>query len=111
MQGRRLACCASERDFSLGSMRNGDSMPFKACAPQWLAAAFAADDLNPPVACRPTRGSEQSAMTLGGWIAATAISPQGALHEPGGAILIVEREERARHARLLSSRATLPGKA
>ena len=52
---------------------------------EWLAKAFAADiDL---AALSAARGSGKS--TLAGWVAACAVAPQGSLHEPGGAVLIV----------------------
>ena len=52
---------------------------------QWLAKAFAPDiDL---AALSAARGSGKS--TLAGWIAACAVAPQGALHAPSGAILVV----------------------
>ena len=51
----------------------------------WLDAAFAADiDL---ASLSAARGSGKS--TLAGWIAACFVAPQGELHAPGGAVLIV----------------------
>ena len=52
---------------------------------EWLGAAFAKDiDL---AALSAARGSGKS--TLAGWVAACAVAPQGSLHAPGAAILIV----------------------
>ena len=51
----------------------------------WLDAAFA--DGVDLAALSAARGSGKSC--LAGWVAACAVAPQGALHEPAGAILIV----------------------
>ena len=52
---------------------------------EWLDKAFAdAIDL---AALSAARGSGKS--TLAGWIAACAVAPQGALHAPSGAVLLV----------------------
>ena len=52
---------------------------------EWLDKAFAGDiDL---AALSAARGSGKS--TLAGWVAACAVAPQGALHAPSGAVLII----------------------
>ena len=52
---------------------------------EWLSMAFAENiDL---AALSAARGSGKS--TLAGWVASTAVAPQGELHEPGGAVLVV----------------------
>ena len=71
---------ALPKDFSLGSMPG--ILPFQS---SWLDAAFAEDiDL---AALSGARGLGKS--TLAGWVTSCAISPQGALHADGGAVLIV----------------------
>ena len=71
---------AVPKSYALASMPG--ILPFQR---EWLAAAFAADiDLS---ALSAARGSGKS--TLAGWVAACAVAPQGRLHEPAGAILIV----------------------
>ena len=71
---------AAPKSYALASMPG--ILPFQR---QWLDKAFAADiDL---AALSAARGSGKS--TLAGWVAACAVAPQGALHEPSGAILIV----------------------
>ena len=71
---------ALPKNFSLASMPG--ILPFQR---EWLDKAFASDiDLS---SLSAARGSGKS--TLAGWIAACAVAPQGALHAPSGAILIV----------------------
>ena len=71
---------ALPKDFSLGSMPG-----IRSFQRSWLDAAFAEDiDL---AALSAARGCGKS--TLAGWIAACAVAPQGALHAPAGAVLIV----------------------
>ena len=71
----------------------------------WLDAAFAADiDL---AALSAARGSGKS--TLAGWIAACAVAPQGALHAPGAAILIVAPTTSQGRECLLAARKFLEG--
>ena len=71
---------AAPKSYALGAMPG--ILPFQR---QWLDKAFAADiDL---ASLSAARGCGKS--TLAGWIAACAVAPTGALHEPGGAILIV----------------------
>ena len=71
---------ALPKNFSLASMPG-----IRSFQKEWLAAAFASDiDL---AALSAARGCGKS--TLAGWIAACAVAPQGALHTPSGAILIV----------------------
>ena len=68
------------KSYALGAMPG--ILPFQR---EWLAEAFTADiDL---AALSAARGSGKS--TLAGWIAACAVAPQGALHAPAGAVLIV----------------------
>ena len=72
---------------------------------EWLAAAFAADiDL---AALSASRGSGKT--TLAGWIAACAVAPQGALHAPSGAILIVAPTTSQGREVLLAARHFLAG--
>ena len=76
--GRKLA--ALPKSYALSAMPG--ILPFQR---EWLSKAFAADiDL---AALSAARGSGKS--TLAGWVAACAVAPQGSLHEPGGAVLIV----------------------
>ena len=71
---------ALPKNFSLASMPG-----IRVFQREWLAKAFAEDiDLS---ALSAARGSGKS--TLAGWVAACAVAPQGALHAPSGAILIV----------------------
>ena len=71
----------------------------------WLAKAFGADiDL---AALSAARGSGKS--TLAGWIAACAVAPQGALHAPGGAVLIVAPTTSQGREVLLAARRFLEG--
>ena len=80
LQRAAASLAALPKDFSLGSMPG--VLPFQR---EWLALAFAADiDL---LALSAARGSGKS--TLAGWVAACAVAPQGALHAPSGAVLIV----------------------
>ena len=71
---------ALPKNFSLASMPG-----IRSFQREWLSKAFAEDiDLS---ALSAARGSGKS--TLAGWVAACAVAPQGALHAPSGAILIV----------------------
>ena len=91
---------ALPKDFSLGSMPG--ILPFQR---SWLAAAFAEDiDLG---AFSGARGSGKS--TLAGWVTACAISPQGALHAPAGAVLIVAPTTSQGREVLLAARGFLEG--
>ena len=72
---------------------------------EWLGAAFASDiDL---AALSAGRGSGKS--TLAGWIAACAVAPQGALHAPSGAVLVVAPTTSQGREVLLASRGFLEG--
>ena len=72
---------------------------------EWLGAAFAADiDLG---ALSAARGSGKS--TLAGWIAACAVAPQGALHAPLGAVLVVAPTTGQGREVLLAARHFLEG--
>ena len=71
---------APPKSFALGAMPG--ILPFQR---EWLDKAFAGDiDL---AALSAARGSGKS--TLAGWVAACAVAPQGALHAPSGAVLII----------------------
>ena len=81
---QRQRAAASEaalpKSFALDAMPA--ILPFQR---RWLSMAFAADiDLSALSGARALGKS-----TLAGWVAACAVAPQGALHAPGGAILIV----------------------
>ena len=72
---------------------------------EWLAKAFATDiDL---AALSAARGSGKS--TLAGWVAACAVAPQGALHAPSGAVLIVAPTTSQGREVLLAARGFLEG--
>ena len=91
---------AAPKDFSLGSMPG-----IRSFQREWLAAAFAEDiDL---AALSAARGCGKS--TLAGWIAACAIAPEGALHEPAGAVLIVAPTT-SQGPRGTAGRAWVPGR-
>ena len=91
---------AAPKDFSLGSMPG--ILPFQR---EWLGAAFATDiDLG---AISAARGSGKS--TLAGWVAACAVAPQGALHAPSGAVLIVAPTTSQGREVLLAARGFLEG--
>ena len=80
IQRAAVSLAAAPKSYALASMPG--ILPFQR---EWLAKAFAADiDL---AALSAARGCGKS--TLAGWVAACAVAPQGALHEPGGAILVV----------------------
>ena len=80
LQRAAASLAALPKDFSLGSMPG--ILPFQR---EWLSKAFAANiDL---AGLSAARGCGKS--TLAGWVAACAVAPQGQLHEPGGAVLIV----------------------
>ena len=71
---------AAPKSFALDAMPA--ILPFQR---RWLSMAFDADiDLSALSGARALGKS-----TLAGWIAACAVEPSGALHAPGGAILIV----------------------
>ena len=71
----------------------------------WLAAAFA--DGVDLAALSAARGSGKS--TLAGWIAACSIAPQGALHAPGAAVLVVAPTQAQGREVLLAARNFLEG--
>ena len=88
------------KSFRLGAMPG--ILPFQR---EWLAKAFAEDiDL---AALSASRGSGKT--TLAGWIAACAVAPQGALHAPSGAILIVAPTTSQGREVLLAARHFLAG--
>ena len=72
---------------------------------EWLSMAFAADiDL---ASLSAARGCGKS--TLAGWIAACAVAPQGALHTPSGAVLVVAPTTSQGREVLLAARRFLEG--
>ena len=87
IQRAAVSLAAAPKSFDLGAMPG--ILPFQR---EWLAKAFARGperrtagiDL---AALSAARGCGKS--TLAGWIAACAVAPQGALYEPGGAVLVV----------------------
>ena len=88
------------KSYALGAMPG--ILPFQR---EWLAEAFTADiDL---AALSAARGSGKS--TLAGWVAACAVAPQGALHAPSGAILIVGATTSQAREVLLAARGFLEG--
>ena len=91
---------AAPKSFALGAMPG--ILPFQRA---WLDAAFAPDiDL---AGMSAARGCGKS--TLAGWVAACAVSPQGALHAPSGAILIVAPTTSQGREVLLAARGFLAG--
>ena len=96
--GRKLA--ALPKNFSLSSMPG--ILPFQRA---WLDAAFA--DGVDLAALSAARGCGKS--TLAGWVAACAVAPQGQLHEPGGAILVVAPTQSQGREVLLAARGFLEG--
>ena len=91
---------AAPKSFALGAMPG--ILPFQR---EWLGKAFAADvDLG---ALSASRGSGKS--TLAGWVAACAVAPQGSLHEPGGAVLIIAPTTSQGREVLLAARHFLEG--
>ena len=96
--GRKLA--ALPKSYALSALPG--ILPFQR---EWLSMAFAADiDL---AALSAARGSGKS--TLAGWIAACAVAPQGALHAPSGAVLIVAPTTSQGREVLLAARRFLEG--
>ena len=91
---------ALPKNFSLGSMPG-----IRSFQTEWLAAAFGEGiDLG---ALSAGRGSGKS--TLAGWIASCAVAPQGDLHAPGGAILVVAPTTGQGREVLLAARHFLEG--
>ena len=91
---------AAPKSYALGAMPG--ILPFQR---EWLGAAFATDiDLG---ALSAARGSGKS--TLAGWVAACAVAPQGALHAPSGAVLIVAPTTSQGREVLLAARGFLEG--
>ena len=91
---------APPKSFDLGAMPG--ILGFQR---EWLGKAFATDiDL---AALSAARGSGKS--TLAGWIASCAVAPQGALHEPGGAVLVVAPTTSQGREVLLAARKFLEG--
>ena len=91
---------AAPKSFALGAMPG--ILDFQRT---WLGAAFAADiDLG---ALSGARGSGKS--TLAGWVAACAVAPQGELHAPAGAVLIVAPTTSQGREVLLATRRFLEG--
>ena len=91
---------AAPKSYALADMPG--ILPFQRA---WLAKAFAADiDLS---ALSGSRALGKS--TVAGWVAACAIAPQGQLHEPGGAVLIVAPTTSQGREVLLAARKFLEG--
>ena len=91
---------APPKSFALGAMPG--VLPFQR---SWLDAAFA--DGVDLAALSAARGCGKS--TLAGWVAACAVAPQGQLHEPGGAVLIVAPTTSQGREVLLAARGFLEG--
>ena len=86
--------------YALGAMPG--LLPFQR---GWLAGAFASDiDLAGLSGARALGKS-----TLAGWVAACTVAPQGALHEAGGAVLIVAPTTSQGREVLLAARHFLEG--
>ena len=100
LQRASASLAAAPKSYALSSMPG--ILPFQR---EWLAKAFAADiDLG---ALSAARGSGKS--TLAGWVAACAVAPQGALHAPSGAVLIVAPTTSQGREVLLAARGFLEG--
>ena len=98
--GRAASLAALPKAYTLRDMPG--ILPFQR---EWLSMAFAADiDL---AALSAARGCGKS--TLAGWIAACSIAPQGALHTPSGAVLIVAPTTSQGREVLLAARRFLEG--
>ena len=101
LQRAAASLAAAPKSFALASMPG-----IRSFQREWLAKAFAADiDI---AALSAARGSGKS--TLAGWIASTAIVPEGQLHEPGGAILVVGATTGQGREILLAARRFLEGR-
>ena len=100
LQRAAASLAAAPKSFALSSMPG-----IRAFQKEWLDAAFAPDIDLAAFSC--SRGSGKS--TLAGWVAACAIAPQGALHEPGGAILVVAPTQSQGREVLLAARHFLEG--
>ena len=91
---------AAPKSFALSSMPG-----IRAFQKKWLGAAFAEDiDL---AGFSAARGCGKS--TLAGWVAACAVAPQGALHTPSGAVLIIAPTTSQGREVLLAARGFLEG--
>ena len=100
LQRAAASLAAAPKSYALGAMPG--ILPFQRA---WLDAAFAPDiDL---AALSAARGSGKS--TLAGWVAACAVSPQGALHAPSGAVLVVGPTQSQGREILLAARRFLAG--
>ena len=100
LQRAAASLAAAPKSYALGAMPG--ILPFQK---EWLARAFASDiDL---AGLSAARGCGKS--TLAGWVAACAVAPQGALHEPQGAVLIVAPTTSQGREVLLAARHFLEG--
>ena len=100
LQRAAASLAAAPKSYALGSMPG--ILPFQR---EWLDAAFAEDiDLSALSGARALGKS-----TLAGWIAACTVAPQGALHAPSGAILIVAPTTSQGREVLLAARGFLEG--
>ena len=100
LQRAAASLALAPKSFALGAMPG-----IRAFQKEWLAKAFASDiDLG---ALSAGRGSGKS--TLAGWVAACAVAPQGALHEGGGAVLVVAPTTSQGREVLLAARGFLEG--
>ena len=99
-QRAAASLAAAPKSYALGAMPG--ILPFQR---EWLDMAFAKDiDIG---ALSAARGSGKS--TLAGWVAACAVAPQGALHAPSGAVLIVAPTTSQGREVLLAARHFLEG--
>ena len=101
-RGQRAAAslAALPKSYALSSMPG--ILPFQR---EWLSSTF--DEHIDIAALSAARGCGKS--TLAGWVAACAVAPQGALHEPGGAVLIVAPTTSQGREVLLAARRFLEG--
>ena len=99
-QRATAALALAPKSFALGAMPG-----IRSFQKEWLSKAFGADiDL---AALSGARALGKS--TLAGWVAACAVAPQGALHAPGGAVLIVAPTTSQGREVLLAARQFLEG--
>ena len=91
---------AAPKSYALASMPG-----IRSFQKEWLAKAFAPDiDL---AGFSAARGCGKS--TLAGWVAACSVAPQGQLHEPAGAILVVAPTQSQGREVLLAAKHFLEG--
>ena len=101
LQRAAASLAAAPKSFALASMPG--IRPFQR---EWLAAAFAEDvDLAGFSAARACGKS-----TLAGWLVSCAVAPQGAIHTPSGAVLVVGPTQSQGREILLAARRFLEGR-